>query len=90
MVAPFNGRIFHATAAALLLSVAVEADELLATTPNFGGGGPQVVITCDDDVAVALEDSSRRMASANMTGISSASVSGIAALEDTSVNMSIE
>ena len=73
----------------------MEADELLlGTTSNFDGGA-QVVLTCDDEVATAaaagLEDSSRRMAS-DITGMSSsaASVSGIAALDDTSVNMSIE
>lgn len=68
----------------------MEADELLATTSNFDGG-PQVVITCDDEVAVPLDDSSRQMTS-NITSMSSsvASVSGIAALDDTSVNMSIE
>lgn len=58
---------------------------------NLGGVCPPVVITCDDEdtSATALEDSSRQM-SANVTGMSSASVSGIVALDDTSVNMSIE
>lgn len=71
----------------------VEADELLATHLGGGGLGPPVVITCDDDDAsgpVALEDSSRQMSSSNSTGMSSATVSGIVALDDTSVNMSIE
>lgn len=52
---------------------------------------PALVLTCDEDdvSSVALEDSSRQMSS-NVMGLSSASVSGVVALEDTSVNMSIE
>lgn len=63
--------------------------------PNFlgvrvGGALPQVVLTCDDeDVSGGLEDSSKQLSGA-VLGLSSASVSGVVALDDTSVNMSIE
>ena len=75
----------------------MEADDLLEG--DFGSivgqpAVPPVILTCDDeDVSsvATLEESSRQMSTSNVMGLSSvASVSGVAALEDTSVNMSIE
>lgn len=65
----------------------MEADELL---PNVAG--PPVVLTCtDDDISVTtMEDSTSKVTPSHALGISAASVSGVVALDDTSVNMSIE
>lgn len=68
-----------------ILFPTVEADELVA--PPFAKTDSKLVLTCDDE---DVSDSSRQISTSNVLSISSASVSGVVALDDTSVNMSIE